>query len=110
MVTVTQAHALVTSCPPELGGWAADGRSFSVLDTGRFSAEVIPRAFKHNKWTSFVRQLNNYGFRKISSDAPDAHAYQHDLFTRDDPQLSLISRPRCTLGKSIRLLFWTLPT
>ena len=96
---ILQAHAMVTSCPSDIGGWAEDGQSFVVLDTGRFSSEVIPRAFKHNKWSSFVRQLNNYGFRKMSTYVPDAHVYHHEHFVRDNPMLNLIRKAQSSRSK-----------
>ena len=40
---------------------------FVVKDPDLFAANVIPQYFDHNKFSSFARQLNFYGFRKMQS-------------------------------------------
>ncbi|KAF8326897.1 hypothetical protein F5887DRAFT_1013084 [Amanita rubescens] len=45
--------------------WSDSGDSFFVLDHERFAREVLGKWFKHQNFSSFVRQLNMYGFHKI---------------------------------------------
>ena len=37
------------------------GSKFYLLDTESFARDVLPLFFKHNRYSSFVRQLNLYG-------------------------------------------------
>ncbi|OBZ73850.1 Heat shock factor protein [Grifola frondosa] len=75
--------------------WTDLGTSFVVSNVGEFSRTILGSHFKHNNFSSFVRQLNMYGFHKINR-TPRAQRtsadvqtweFSHHKFLRGRPDL-----------------------
>ncbi|KAL9191049.1 hypothetical protein ACHAXT_000755 [Thalassiosira profunda] len=68
--------------------WMPHGRSFYIIDPEAFASKVLPVYFRHTKLSSFNRQLNGYGFRKIRLATPSSgKSHYHPLFLRNLPHL-----------------------
>jgi hypothetical protein len=61
--------------------WQPHGRCFVVHDPKSFSESVMPTYFRQTKFASFQRQLNLYGFSRLTS-GRDKGGYYHELFLR----------------------------
>lgn len=49
----------------EIVCWMPHGRSWRVLKPREFEIKVIPTYFEHSKFSSFIRQANGWGFRRM---------------------------------------------
>jgi hypothetical protein len=64
-IFLQKAYHMIDTCDTTICSWSEDGLTFIVKNTHLFETTIIPQFFKHNKFSSFVRQLNFYGFRKV---------------------------------------------
>jgi hypothetical protein len=71
-------------------GWNAEGDTLVIRHLHEFAETVLPKYFKHKKASSFIRQLNMYGFNRVMS---EENSFKHPLFRRGHQEnLPLIKR------------------
>jgi HSF-type DNA-binding len=66
--------------------WQSHGRAFIVHKPKEFVTEIMPQFFNQTKYASFQRQLNLYGFSRLSH-GRDKGAYFHACFVRGERDL-----------------------
>ncbi|GAO47796.1 hypothetical protein SAICODRAFT_22624 [Saitoella complicata NRRL Y-17804] len=95
---VKRLYSMLNDSSASQCSWNPSGTSFYVTTVSDFSRDVLPRYFKHQNFTSFVRQLNLYGFHKSNrtyrgsksaqrNPQNEVWEFQHSRFMRDRPDL-----------------------
>ncbi len=67
--------------------WQPCGRAFRVHDTKFFAESIMPRYFNQTQYKSFQRQLNIYGFRRVTDAGSSKGGYTHDVFILGKPDI-----------------------
>ena len=71
----------ILSNPDEHGdviAWLPHGRAWEILNNKRLESDLLPNFFSHNSRASFLRQVNNWGFKRVAR-GRDENAYYHEV-------------------------------
>ena len=72
--------------------WGDDGKYFVVKNLHYFTENILPKYFKHNNYSSFIRQLNMYDFHKRKGNTNE-NIFEHVNFIKGRKDLlKLIKR------------------
>ena len=68
----------------EIISWNKEGTGIIIKNTIALCQSVLPKYYNHHNYSSFVRQLNSYGFHKIQGIVKDGEGFEHDNFTKNN--------------------------
>jgi len=83
----------------DIVSWMPHGRSWRILKPDVFEDRVLPLFFCHCRLSSFMRQVNGWGFKRIKH-GPDYNSYYNELFLRGLPHLVERMRRESVSAKS----------
>jgi hypothetical protein len=67
----------------EIIHWDTDGKRIIICDVINLCNVVLPKFYKHHNYSSFVRQLNMYGFHKSKGIIKNGEGYEHEKFCKN---------------------------
>ncbi|KAI8818368.1 HSF-type DNA-binding-domain-containing protein [Fimicolochytrium jonesii] len=92
--------------------WNAAGDVFIVFHSEEFAKTVLPKYFKHCKFPSFVRQLNIYGFYRVSDArktplvrSKEACVFSHNYFKKGRKDLLPLIRRKVGSKKELKRVY-----
>ncbi|KAF4316124.1 hypothetical protein JM18_008722 [Phytophthora kernoviae] len=73
--------------------WSHQGTAFQIRQPDELADKILPKYFKHNKVSSFQRQLNYFGFKKWTKTQTNICTFSHPFFLQTDKDMmKLIKR------------------
>ncbi|CAK74118.1 unnamed protein product (macronuclear) [Paramecium tetraurelia] len=73
--------------------WNDFGDKFMILDKPTFIQKILPKYFRHQKFSSFLRQLNLYGFLRVCTERNNS-CYYNLQFNKQSPNLQMKKKQR----------------
>jgi HSF-type DNA-binding len=78
---VQKVHHMLCQCEYQhIIHWMDHGRAFRVEIPKRLESEVLPLYFNHRRYSSFLRQLSNHGFKNLTQGC-DRNCHYHEVST-----------------------------
>ena len=66
--------------------WGENGKFFVVKNIHDFTEKILPKYYKHNNYSSFIRQLKHVRFPQEKS-SQNKHIFHHQYFIKDQKDL-----------------------
>ena len=63
--------------------WNIEGTGIIIKNKKTLCQLVLPKFYSHHNYSSFVRQLNLYGFHKIHGIKREGDGFEHDTFNKN---------------------------
>lgn len=73
-------HILSDETYASIISWLPNSKAWKLHDPERFETEIIPGHFKLTKLSSFTRQVNGWGFQRITQ-GKDKGGFYHEVST-----------------------------
>ena len=63
--------------------WDEEGKKVVIYDVTKLCKDILPKFYKHRNYSSFIRQLNLYGFHKSKGIIDNLEIYEHETFNKN---------------------------
>ena len=77
---VRRLYTVVSNESVDVIAWTKNGMAFEIRNKDVLQNQVLGHYFRQNKYSSFQRQLNNFGFRKWTKTKALVCTFSHPMF------------------------------